>query len=79
MPRRFAKALRPGAYLRVRAPGELAAGDLVTVLDRPDHEVTIGLVAAAYHRDRSLAPRLAEAPQLPAEWVEWASSLRAPA
>jgi len=79
MPRRFARALRPGAYLRVREPGALAAGDAVTVLDRPDHDVTIGLVAAAYHRDRSLAPRLAEAPQLPAGWVEWASSLRTPA
>lgn len=33
--RRFAEAGRPGAYLRVLAPGTVRAGDAVTVVHRP--------------------------------------------
>src|SRR4029453_13393340 len=36
-PRRFAAAGRPGAYLRIRAEGEVAAGDPVEVVHRPGH------------------------------------------
>ncbi|MEV4638355.1 MOSC domain-containing protein [Actinoplanes sp. NPDC049548] len=39
--KRFAAESRPGAYLRVVTPGEVRAGDPVTVLDRPGHGVTI--------------------------------------
>lgn len=39
--RRFAAEGRPGAYLRVVTPGEVAAGDEVRVVERPDHGVTI--------------------------------------
>ncbi|MDN4648585.1 MOSC domain-containing protein [Curtobacterium sp. PsM8] len=40
--KRFAEEGRPGAYLRVRKSGSVAAGDAVTVLERPEHRVTIG-------------------------------------
>ena len=40
--KRFAEEGRPGAYLRVRKSGSVAAGDAVTVLERPEHGVTIG-------------------------------------
>ena len=40
--KRFHQEGRPGAYLKVLKTGTLAAGDEVTVLDRPAHEVTIG-------------------------------------
>jgi MOSC domain-containing protein YiiM len=40
--KRFTAERRPGAYLRVVAAGPVAAGDRVTVLDRPAHGVTIG-------------------------------------
>lgn len=69
---RFAKARRPGAYLRVIEPGEVGAGDPVEVVHRPDHGVTMVLVADAYHRDHSLAARLLDAPELQAGWREWA-------
>ncbi len=36
---------RTGAMCRVVTPGELASGMPVTTLDRPDHPVTIGLLA----------------------------------
>lgn len=72
-PQRFAQARRPGAYLRIAEHGELGAGDPVVVVQRPSHDVTVALVATAYHDDRSLAPLLLEAPQLPAYWRDWVS------
>jgi MOSC domain-containing protein YiiM len=71
-PRRFAAAGRPGAYLRIIVEGELAAGDPLRVLTRPDHEVTIGTVERAYHAERALVPLLFTAPELPEGWLSWA-------
>ena len=39
--KRFAAAGRPGAYLRVLTEGTVAAGDQLTVLDRPAQAVTV--------------------------------------
>jgi MOSC domain-containing protein YiiM len=69
---RFAAAGRPGAYLRIVEHGALAAGDPITVVHRPDHDVTVAVVAEAYHDDRSLAPRLLAAPELTSAWRAWA-------
>jgi MOSC domain-containing protein YiiM len=69
---RFAAAGRPGAYLRIVEHGTLAAGDPIIVVHRPDHDVTVALVADAYHADRSLAPRLLAAPELTVDWRAWA-------
>ena len=41
--RRFTEGGRPGAYLRVLTPGEVCAGDRITVESRPSHAVTIGV------------------------------------
>jgi MOSC domain-containing protein YiiM len=71
-PQRFARAGRPGAYLRIVEHGDIAAGDPIVVGDRPDHGVTVALVARAFHDDHSLAGRLLAAPQLGAGWPEWA-------
>lgn len=70
-PQRFAQARRPGAYLRIVEQGELGAGDPLVVVHRPSHDVTVALVATAYHDDHSLAPRLLEAPELPTYWRDW--------
>jgi MOSC domain-containing protein YiiM len=72
--RRFAAAGRPGAYLRILAEGEVAAGDLVRVVHRPPHGLTVGEVARIYHDDRARAPRLLEAPELAESWRQWAVS-----
>jgi MOSC domain-containing protein YiiM len=69
--KRFAAALRPGAYLRIVEKGEVAAGDTVEVVHRPAHTITVELVARAYLRDHELAPRLLEAPELPDGWRDW--------
>jgi MOSC domain-containing protein YiiM len=63
--KRFSDDGRPGAYLRVLEEGELGEGDHIVIEDRPDHDVTIGLVFRARTTDRSLIPRMLDAPQLP--------------
>jgi MOSC domain-containing protein YiiM len=73
-PRRFAAAGRPGAYLRILADGEVAAGDPVQVVHRPTHGLTVGDVARIYHHDHARASRLLEAPELAEGWKEWAAS-----
>lgn len=72
--RTFAAAGRPGAYLRILEPGELAAGNPVDVVYRPDHGLTVADVSHIYFRDRAQAGRLLQAPQLAASWHDWARS-----
>lgn len=56
--RRFAQAGRPGAYFAITREGELGAGDAIEVTFRPDHEVTVALVATAVLVDPSRLPEL---------------------
>ncbi|MCY7412767.1 MAG: MOSC domain-containing protein, partial [Salinibacterium sp.] len=57
----FTQVARPGAYLRIITPGFIAAGDPVTVVHRPGHDVTISLAYRAMTTERALLPRLLEA------------------
>jgi len=59
--RRFTRHGACGAYLRVLETGEVAAGDRVEVVGRPDHEVTIGLAFRAFTTQRYRVPQLAPA------------------
>ncbi|HYP40340.1 MAG TPA: MOSC domain-containing protein [Chloroflexia bacterium] len=68
----FAAAGRPGAYLRIIREGDIAAGDLVTVVYRPSHNLTVGDVARIYHSDHSQAHLLLNVPRLADMWPEWA-------
>ncbi|MFJ7984739.1 MOSC domain-containing protein [Streptomyces sp. NPDC096351] len=56
----------PGALLRVIVPGEIRAGDPVTVVHRPDHDITVALLHRAATTERALLPRTLAA----AEWME---------
>jgi MOSC domain-containing protein YiiM len=78
-PRRFAAAGRPGAYLRVRAEGEVAAGDPVEVVHRPGHGLTVAEVSRIYHHDHAAASRLLEASELTDTWRQWAERFAATA
>jgi MOSC domain-containing protein YiiM len=71
MLKRFSAALRPGAYLRIAEEGELAAGDVVEVVERPDHDLTIRGFAHAYLQDRDSLPRLLEVPAVSQMWRDW--------
>jgi MOSC domain-containing protein YiiM len=68
--KRFAKALRLGTYLRIVEPGEVAAGDAIEVVVRPDHEVTIGLLSRVLFADSSLGPQVLAADALTDAWRE---------
>jgi MOSC domain-containing protein YiiM len=61
----FAQQNRPGAYLRVVAPGDVRAGDTVRVTDRPAHGVTIADAFRAYLTEPELIVRYLEIEDLP--------------
>ena len=58
--KRFTAAARPGPYFRVLEEGELGAGDVITVEERPAHDVTVVDLFKALTTDRSVLPRLAQ-------------------
>ncbi len=59
--REFQRAARPGAYLTVIEEGDVEAGDEVRVVrTREDHEITMGLLAHAFHNDRRLRDEVLE-------------------
>ncbi|UNS98489.1 MOSC domain-containing protein [Streptomyces tubbatahanensis] len=55
---RFTARRRPGAYLRVLDPGRLRVGDAVTVVHRPDHEVTVSFLFRSLTGEPELLPRI---------------------
>jgi MOSC domain-containing protein YiiM len=68
----FTKAATPGAYLRVIGSGSVRAGDSIVVTDRPDHDVTVGLVFRAMTLEPELLPQVLEADALADEIKELA-------
>ena len=72
LPRRFARAGRPGAYPAIIEPGMVTPGDQVQIVDRPDHDVTVALVAQLFLHDHSRSDELLAATALPAQWRAWA-------
>jgi MOSC domain-containing protein YiiM len=74
--RHFTQALRPGAYLRIIAEGDLSAGDEIRVIHRPNHDLTIRDVFRIYTRDRDEVERLIAIPQMSDAWKKWAERVR---
>ena len=71
--RRFTGARRPGTYLRIVVEGDVGAGDQIRVVDRPDHDLTIGDVFRIFTRDRGEAERLLSVPSISSSWMQWAA------
>ena len=67
----FARANRPGAYLRVLREGGIAAGDAITVRERPGHGVTSALVSRALLGEHQLLAVATTAPELPLDLRAW--------
>lgn len=65
--KRFTQAGVPGAYLRVIAPGEIVAGDPVSIEHRPGHDVTVAVSFKALTTEPELLPRLLAAGALPGD------------
>ncbi|GGO86390.1 sulfurase [Nocardioides phosphati] len=57
--RRFTEDARPGPYLRVLEEGEVAAGDAIEIVHRPDHGVTVSHMFRALTTEPALLPDLA--------------------
>ena len=74
-PRRFAEAMRPGAYLRIITEGTVEAGDEIRIVAHPDHGMTVRDVSRIYTHDRDEAERLLAIPQLSESWKSWADRL----
>ncbi|MBO0840296.1 MAG: MOSC domain-containing protein [Sciscionella sp.] len=70
--KRFTARAVPGSYLRVLRSGVISAGDEITVLARPDHDVTVGLTFRALTNEPELLSRLLVADALPADVHETA-------
>lgn len=65
--KRFLRAFRVGAYLRVVREGDVGAEDVITVTDTPKHGVTLhSMIEALY--DRRKAAALLQVSPLPAFW-----------
>jgi MOSC domain-containing protein YiiM len=71
-PNAFSTAARWGTYLTIVEEGEIGAGDLIQVISRPDHNVSVALIGHVYYRDHSRAHELLASPTLPDGWKQWA-------
>ena len=75
--KRFADALRPGAYLGIVQEGDVGPGDAVEVIYKPDHKLTLREMMRIYFFDHD---RLSEmlVPELPTGWRDWVKTETAP-
>lgn len=71
-PRLFTEALRPGAYLRIIAEGDVGAGDEIRVIEKPRTDLTVRDVFRIYTRDRHEAGRLLAGAPVSEAWKRWA-------
>ncbi len=74
--KRFADALRLGAYFRIIEPGAIARGDTVTVLHRPSHDITVREVGHIYFSAQQRRRELLAVPELGQAWLAWAERER---
>jgi len=69
--REFAQALRPGTYLAVYEEGDVASGDPVEIVHRPNHSLTVAEMARIFLFERDRLGEMLRAPELPSHWREW--------
>jgi MOSC domain-containing protein YiiM len=76
--RRFAAALRPGAYLAIVEEGDVAAGDAAEIVHRPAHALPLAEMVRIYFFERQRIGELVDVEELPAAWRDWAREHAAP-
>jgi MOSC domain-containing protein YiiM len=69
--RKFAQALRPGAYLSVVEEGDFGTGDPIEIIAQPSHRLSIAEMARIYLFERSRLADMLEVPELPGSWRDW--------
>lgn len=70
--KQFAEGRRPGCYLRIVTEGQLAAGDPIEVVSRPDHDLTVLDIFEIFLFRHEDAARLLEVPGVSESWQGWA-------
>jgi MOSC domain-containing protein YiiM len=73
----FTQAGRPGAYLRIIQEGIATAGDLIEVIYKPDHAVSISDLFSAKSGERTKINEIKVVPQLSQGFKEWAEKIAA--
>jgi MOSC domain-containing protein YiiM len=73
----FTQAGRPGAYLRIIQEGTAQAGDLIEVIYKPDHSISISDLFSAKSGERSKINEIKVVPQLSTEFKEWSEKIAA--
>jgi MOSC domain-containing protein YiiM len=73
----FTQAARPGAYLRIMQEGTAQAGDLIEVISKPGHSVSIRDLFAAKSGERSKINEIKSVPYLSTGFKEWAEKIAA--
>jgi MOSC domain-containing protein YiiM len=73
----FTQAGRPGAYLRIIQEGTAQAGDVIEVIYKPDHEVSIRDLFSAKSGERAKINQIKDVPQLSQGFKEWAEKIAA--
>jgi MOSC domain-containing protein YiiM len=68
--KKFALALRPGAYFSVVSEGDIGAGDPIEIV-RPRHHLTIAEMARVFLFERSRMRELLAVPELSNSWRDW--------
>ncbi len=71
-PKKFTKALRPGAYLRIKNEGELENGNMVEIIDKPEHTLTVRDVFEIYTQTHANANKILEISNMSDAWRRWA-------
>ena len=73
----FTQAGRPGTYLRIIQEGTAQAGDLIEVIFKPDHTISISDLFAAKSGERSKINEIKDVTYLSSEFKEWSQKIAA--
>ncbi len=68
--KRFARELRPGAYLAIVEPGTVTAGDPVAIVSKPAHTLTVATMARIFLFEHERLDEML-VPELPRYWRDW--------
>jgi len=63
--KRFTAQASPGTYLRVIEPGYVKAGDEITVVHRPEHDLSIARLFRALTTEPELLPEILDVQEVP--------------
>jgi MOSC domain-containing protein YiiM len=72
-PKKFTQALRPGSYLRIMEEGDVGTGDVIKIIDKPSHNLSIKDLFRIYTQDQHEAACILEAEHVSDAWKNWAN------